>query len=162
DGYLRTADNQTPHGGSEALPPQKLDMYPSLRTLYAGYAFSVDFRKARGHAYMLSDQDQSERVKQFPQYGACLHCHASVLPTYRPAGKQAGVPDDHPKGQVMKGFEQVCSMTLPEARKTVTPPVTCLDCHDPQSLALRVTRPGFLNGIREFAKSDVPAPHLPS
>jgi nitrite reductase (cytochrome c-552) len=44
----------------------------------------------------------------------------------------------------------------------VTHPVTCLDCHDPKTLALRVTRPAFLRGIQELAKSDDPLPHLPS
>ncbi len=29
--------------------------------MYAGYAFSIDFRDRRGHAYMLTDQEQTER-----------------------------------------------------------------------------------------------------
>ena len=40
--------------------------------------FSADYRERRGHAYMLEDQDNTERVKQFKQPGACLHCHASI------------------------------------------------------------------------------------
>jgi nitrite reductase (cytochrome c-552) len=35
----------------------------------------------------------------------------------------------------------------------VTHPVTCLDCHDPESMQIRVTRPGFLNGIKAYKKS---------
>src|SRR5690606_34640381 len=41
-------------------------------------------------------------------------------------------------------------------------PVSCIDCHDPNSLRLRVTRPGFMFGIAALAESDVPLPHLPS
>src|SRR5262249_30774648 len=41
-------------------------------------------------------------------------------------------------------------------------PVTCGDCHDPKTMQLRVTRPGFIEGIRLLAASDVPVPHLPS
>jgi len=41
-------------------------------------------------------------------------------------------------------------------------PVACLDCHDPKSMQLRVTRPGFVNGIQALATSDAPVPHLPS
>ena len=39
-------------------------------------------------------------------------------------------------------------MPYAEARKLVTHPVTCIDCHNPETMQLRVTRPGFLEGIR--------------
>ncbi|HTK77863.1 MAG TPA: ammonia-forming cytochrome c nitrite reductase subunit c552 [Gemmataceae bacterium] len=153
DGYLRTADNQrSGHGGSDGLAPSKLEADPRLRRIFAGYAFSVDFRERRGHAYMLSDQDISERTTKFKQPGACLHCHASIIPAYR---KEGG-------GDVMKGFEKVCGMPLAEARKLVEHPVACIDCHDPKSMQLRATRPGFLVAMRELAKSDAPLPHLSS
>lgn len=151
DGYRRTVDiERTRHGGSDAF--QKLDEDPRWRVLFKGYAFGVDYREERGHGYMLSDQDMTERVKQFKQPGACLHCHSSVLPAYRKAGG----------GDVMKGFEAVCAMPYAEARKMVAHPVTCIDCHDPASMALRVTRPGFLNGIQRLAESGAALPHLPS
>jgi nitrite reductase (cytochrome c-552) len=41
-------------------------------------------------------------------------------------------------------------------------PVGCVDCHDPKLMALRVTRPGFLIGIRALAESAEPTPHIPS
>jgi nitrite reductase (cytochrome c-552) len=141
DGYKRTAENTSRrHGGSEAL--SKLDEDPRLIRIFAGYPFSVDYRERRGHAYMLEDQDNTERVKQFKQPGACLHCHASIIPAYR---KEGG-------GDVMKGFELVCAMPLKDARQLVSHPVSCIDCHDPQTMQLRVTRPGFLIGIKELAR----------
>jgi nitrite reductase (cytochrome c-552) len=161
DGYLRTADNErSQHGGSEALPPSKLDADPRLKRIYAGYAFSLDYREKRGHAYMLEDQEKTRRVTERPQPGACLHCHASVLPAYRAEGD----------GDVMKGFEKVCAMpyqkahdlTDKEGHRLLSHPVTCLDCHDPKTMQLRITRPGFLNGIKELARSDEDLPHLPS
>jgi len=151
DGYQRTAENTNRrHGGSEAV--SKLDEDPRLRRIFAGYAFSIDYRERRGHAFMLEDQDNTERVKQVKQPGACLHCHASIIPAYRKEGD----------GDVMKGFEKICAIPLTEARKLVDHPVACIDCHDPATMHLRVTRPGFLNGIKELAKSDDPLPHLPS
>lgn len=161
EGYLRTADNErSQHGGSEALPPSKLKEDPRLTRLYAGYAFSVDYREKRGHAYMLIDQENTERIKQFKQPGACLHCHASVVPAYKFAGG----------GDLMKGFEKVCAMPYAQAheltddkgQKLMNHPVTCLDCHDPTSMKLRVTRPGFINGIQALARSSADLPHLPS
>ena len=151
DGYIRTAENTNRrHGGSEAV--SRLDEDPRLRRIFAGYAFSVDFRERRGHAFMLEDQDKTERVTKFKQPGACLHCHASIIPAYRKAGD----------GDVMKGFEKVCGMPLADARKLVGHPVSCMDCHDPKTIQLRVTRPGFLNGIKALARSNDPLPHLPS
>jgi nitrite reductase (cytochrome c-552) len=132
--------------------------------LFAGYAFAVDYREERGHAYMLSDQDMTERVTKFEQPGACLHCHSSVIPAYRDIGRDAGVADQpgFSWAQVMKGFETVCAMPYSEARKLVDHPVSCIDCHDPSTMQLRVTRPGFMNGIRSLAESADALPHLPS
>jgi nitrite reductase (cytochrome c-552) len=163
DGYLRTVDmERTQHGGSEAF--DKLEETPIWRTIFKGYAFSVDYREERGHAYMLSDQDITERIKIVQQPGACLHCHSSVLPAYREAAIKGGVPEDeaHRQEQIMKGFEIVCAMPYQEARKMVSHPVSCVDCHDPETIQIRVTRPGFLNAIQALAKSDYPLPHLPS
>jgi nitrite reductase (cytochrome c-552) len=161
DGYLRTADNErSQHGGSEALPPSKLDADPRLKRIFAGYAFSLDYRDKRGHAFMLQDQEQTERVHKVKQPGACLHCHTSVLPLYRFLGD----------GNVEKGFEKSCAMpfqathelTDEAGKKLVAHPVTCADCHDPKTMQLTITRPGFLNGIRALATSDADLPHLPS
>jgi nitrite reductase (cytochrome c-552) len=158
ESYRRTVDTQrTRHGGSDAF--NKLDEDPAWRELFRGYPFGIDYREERGHAYMLSDQDMTERVKRFPQPGACLHCHAAVLPAYRAAGREAGAP---PALQVAKGFELFCAMPYAEARTRVSHPVTCLDCHDPESLQLRVTRPAFLAGLRELARSGDDVPPLPS
>jgi len=161
DSYKRTVDiERTKHGGSEAF--QKLDDDPLLRELFAGYAFGVDFREERGHAYMLQDQNETERVKQFKQPGACLHCHASVIPFYKSEGKKAGVPDDQKEAQIQKGFDLVCAMSYKDAAKNVKHPVSCVDCHNVDSMQLEVNRPGFINGIRNLAKSSAPTPHLPS
>ena len=163
DSYLRTVDTvRTRHGGSEAF--QKLDEDPLWRELFRGYAFGIDYREDRGHAYMLSDQRTTERVTRKPQPGACLHCHASVIPAYQQVGVQSGVPDDaeHRQEAIQAGFLAVCAMPYGEATQLVDRPITCLDCHDPATMRLRVTRPGFINGINTLAHSSDPVPHLPS
>ncbi|CAN5513041.1 ammonia-forming cytochrome c nitrite reductase subunit c552 [soil metagenome] len=152
ESFMRTVDyERTRYGGSDAIPRQKLDAYPWLRTMWAGHAFSIDYRESRGHAFALHDQDHTERVAQRPQPGACLHCHAAVMPAYRAMGN----------GDVMEGFRVVSRMRWNEARNLVdaqgqpliSHSVTCVDCHDPQTMALRVTRPGLINGMRAFQAS---------
>ena len=152
DGYRRTVDQvRTRHGGSEAVPrtpteadprsvvaQSRLEDDPRLKTMWAGYAFATDFREERGHAYMLDDQTFTGRQDVVQQPGACMHCHASV---YVPYGKLGG-------GDLVKGFELMNQMKYQDARKLVTHPVACIDCHDPVTMQLRVTRPAFLEGIR--------------
>ncbi|QDT57044.1 Cytochrome c-552 precursor [Caulifigura coniformis] len=215
--YRRTVDDsETVHGGSSAMPASKLEEHPWLKRLYAGYAFSIDYREARGHAYMLLDQEVTERVTKRPQSGACLHCHASIIPTYRRLGLEAlGEPADEKAlagdfnwAAVMKGFEvagkldyaaahtellktpdgtpgeslalfpggaaPVMALEPDKASQPAKPPasgdphvgdahpVGCIDCHDPTSMQIRVTRPGFIKGIAALAASDDSVPHLPS
>ncbi|MFM1920210.1 MAG: ammonia-forming, partial [Candidatus Hydrogenedentota bacterium] len=101
DSYLRTAESTRTrfggHGGSEALPDQKIERDPWLKRMFEGYAFSIDYRDRRGHAYMLQDQENTERLSK-PQSGSCLHCHASVMPLYRELGNgdaHAGFVESH-------------------------------------------------------------------
>jgi nitrite reductase (cytochrome c-552) len=157
DDYKRTVDQaRTRYGGSEALPrtptnsdprsvvsQSKLEEDPRLKIMWAGYAFAKDFREERGHAFMLEDQTYTERQIVVKQPGACMHCHASVYAPYKRLGG----------GDLIKGFEVMNQMPYAEARKLVTHPVACIDCHNPQSMQLRVTRPGFIEGIRAFKAS---------
>jgi len=163
DSYKRTVDvERTKHGGSDAF--QKLDADPRWREIFKGYAFAVDYREERGHAYMLKDQDETERVTHFKQPGSCLHCHAAVIPAYIQAGLKAGIPagPENREAQIRKGFEELCAMPYADARKLVAHPVTCTDCHAADSMDLRVSRPAFVNGTRALARSGYATPHLPS
>ena len=154
DSYKRTVDQQRTHfGGSEAVPrtptkadprdhvaQSKLEEDPRLKKMWAGYAFSVDFREERGHAYMLDDQTFTVRQDVVKQPGTCLHCHASMVEAYRKAGD----------GDSTKGFEVINKMPYKEARKLVEHPVACIDCHEPETMQLRVTRPAFVEGMRAW------------
>jgi len=142
DGFKRTTGTQrTKYGGSEAF--SRLERDPRLKRIFAGYAFSLDYREDRGHAYSLKDQDETERTKQRPQPGSCLQCHASIIPAYRKMGG----------GDILKGFELVSAMPFAQARKLVDHPIACIDCHDPKTMQIRVTRPGFLLGIQALKKT---------
>jgi nitrite reductase (cytochrome c-552) len=174
DGYRRTSERTgTTYGGggSDALSIDKLAQDPRLKTIFAGYAFAVDYRARRGHAYMLSDQRETKRVQlPFRQPGSCIQCHASNVTAYRRVGIGSGAPgtledaliSSNGYAQLQAGFVKVSAMPYEEASRLVEHPVACVDCHDPQSMQLRVTRPGFLNGIRALANSKEPVPHLAS
>lgn len=133
-----------PHSPTDADPRSvvarsRLEQDPRLKTMWAGYAFSKDYRERRGHAYMLDDQTFTER-QQFNPPGACLNCHASMVTVYNQLGN----------GDMFKGFELVNHMKYAEARQYAKHSVACIDCHDPRSMQLRVTRPAFIAGIRSL------------
>ncbi len=157
DTYRRTVDQErTRYGGSEALrhlptdvdprstvAQSKLEDDPRLTTMWAGYAFATDFREERGHAHMLVDQRFTRRVLEFKQPGTCLNCHASTYVAMKKLGN----------GDLFAGFDKINAMTYAEATQTVTHPVACIDCHDPQTMQLRITRPAFMNGLRAYKAS---------
>ncbi len=144
DGYKKTSiKTHTRYGGSEGI--SKLESDPNLKIIFAGYPFSVDYNPRRGHYYSLEDQKNTLRVKDFKQVGACLHCHAGGLKT---------IYEKEGNGNMMAGFEKVSSMPLQEAWKFANHPVACIDCHDPKTMDLRVTRPGFLEGIKHLKEKD--------
>src|SRR4029079_7779271 len=108
------------------------------------------------HAYMLQDQEATQRITK-PQSGSCLHCDASIMPLYRTLGN----------GDATAGLAATSKLTYQETSKMLhdsgnAHPVSCVDCHCPATMRLRVTRPGFLTGIRALAESTAPVPHLPS
>ena len=156
--YLKTVDMQrTRYGGSEAEPrtptkadprsvvsKSKVEEDAGLRAMWQGYAFATDFREERGHAYMLQDQTYTKRQVVVAQPGACMNCHASTYVAYKKEGN----------GDITKGFEKINQMPFADAVKLVKHPVACIDCHDSQTLALRVTRPAFIEGIRALKASE--------
>ena len=69
----------------------------------------LQHRSAIAAVYALFDQEQTRRVTERKQRGACLHCHGANLALYRFVGK----------GDVNKGFEQVSGMPYQQAHDMV-------------------------------------------
>ena len=176
DDYKRTAERtSTKYGGGAGtsegeLPPQKADRDPWLKRVFAGYLFAVDYRDRRGHAFMLHDQEVTKRnvPADGKQSGNCLHCHGSIVPLYKKLGKEAA-PQASEADQLQAGLAKVAEMGYWDAHKALEDlgggkahPVSCVDCHDPSSMEVRVTRPGFIAGIQKLAASDAEVVAFPS
>jgi nitrite reductase (cytochrome c-552) len=72
-----------------------------------------------------------------------MNCHASSYVAFKRLGG----------GDIMKGFEVFNNMPYFKARGEVTHPITCIDCHDPKDMKLRVTRPALMIGLKNLKKS---------
>ena len=137
DTYRRTVDmERTKFGGSEADPSapanttSKIEADPRLKTMWNGYAFAVDFREERGHAYMLQDQKdnrapESRRPARRLPALPCLDHRG--LPPGRHRGRCAGQSARNPCFPPMewpscnKGFEIALRHTLCRGRSQGQP-----------------------------------------
>jgi nitrite reductase (cytochrome c-552) len=131
DAFRKTEEDygSTAYGGSN--PYSKLERYPAMVRLWAGYAFSIDHNEERGHYYALIDQKQTRRVTERDQPGACANCHAAEAP------------------QLIRqmGWETFNRTPYNELQDQLHLGTSCADCHDPDSMALRITRPAFANAM---------------
>lgn len=125
----------------------KLEEDPRLVTMWSGYAFAKDYRHLRGHEYMLTDQLYTRRVLEAAapgQPGACLNCHASTVTVMNTLGN----------GNLNAGFAAMNAMPYADAAKYAEHPITCIDCHDPKTMNLRITRPAAIEGIKALKASE--------
>jgi nitrite reductase (cytochrome c-552) len=131
DSFMKTAIDygSTPYGGS--TPYSKLERYPAMKRLWAGYSFSVDHNEERGHYYAQIDQRETRRVTEFDQPGACVNCHAAEAPQLI----------------AEMGWEEFNRTPYNDLADKLHLGTSCADCHDPDTMALRITRPALLNAL---------------
>jgi nitrite reductase (cytochrome c-552) len=131
DRFVKTEEDygRTPYGGSE--PYSKLETYPAMVRLWAGYAFSVEHNEDRGHYYAQIDQENTERVKVKEQPGACINCHSA----------------DMPRLVAELGWEEFNHTPYNDLKDQLVFGSSCADCHDPDTMELRITRPAFINAM---------------
>ncbi|TEY00526.1 ammonia-forming cytochrome c nitrite reductase subunit c552 [Campylobacter sp. US33a] len=166
DMYLTVEKEQpvaTEFGGN--LSYSKLTRYPQLTVLWAGYPFSVDFNEERGHFWVQVDQmDTARNNKDFlnshglagfgGQPTACMNCHSGWTPwLLKNVAKDDWIAFNSTKYWTMiKNVPAVNGITPnspehsgPHGGKRMG--VTCADCHNPNDMSLRLTRPAAINAL---------------
>lgn len=126
DRYLQTKnmDFISREGGS--APIDMLQRDPRLVVLWAGYAFSRDYNQGRGHYYAIEDIQKTLRTG-IPQAMTCFTCKSP----------------DVLKGMEEKGTKDFYKGKWADGVKDITHSIGCLDCHDPQTMKLRISRPAL-------------------
>lgn len=118
----------------------RIDSETRAKRMWRGYAFAVDYTEPRGHEWALEDQKNTKRTKPpFKQPGTCLNCHASMPEIY----------DELGNGDRKAGFDAMNAMTYGEAVEHASSSIACIDCHDPKTMELTITRPAFMEGIKQ-------------
>jgi nitrite reductase (cytochrome c-552) len=133
DSFMKTQDStiSTPYGGS--VPYSKLERYPAMVRIWAGYAFSKDHNEERGHYYSQIDQANTQRVQIVDQPGACINCHAAEAPLLI----------------AQMGWEEFNRTPYNDLVDQLHTGSTCADCHEPQTMELRLTRPALINALEQ-------------
>lgn len=151
-------------------PYSKLIRFPALTRLWAGYPFAADFNEERSHYYSQIDQIETKRNNKewlnqngFPHFkgqpGACMNCHSGWAPSLiRELGweKFNQTPYVDLKNKLINDHGDGI-----EGHQLGS---TCADCHHPDDMSLRVTRPAFINamvarGYKKDSKSGLAATH---
>ena len=118
----------------------RIDSETRAKRMWRGYAFAVDYTEPRGHEWALDDQRYTGRTApRFKQPGTCLNCHASMPEIY----------DELGDGDRKAGFDAMNAMSYDEAFEHASSSIACIDCHDPKTMELTITRPAFMEGIKQ-------------
>ncbi len=135
ESYISTLDTTfiSKHGGAAKI--DYLEKYPELVVLWAGYAFSKDYKQGRGHYHAIEDIINTLRTVQ-PQPGTCWSCKST----------------DVPRLMDKMGTEAFYKSTWVDMGKEVINPIGCQDCHDPKTMNLRITRPALIEAYERQGK----------
>ena len=127
ESYKKMADmSPSPTGYGGSLKVQKFDMQPEMIANFAGMPFSKDYAEDRGHVYAVEDLKDSKRIGPASK-GACITCKTPYVEQFY---KESGW-----------GY---ANKPLTELMERTKHPVTCAQCHDPETMALRVINPAFI------------------
>ncbi len=133
--YRQTADTSflSKHGGNGTI--DYLEKYPNLVVLWAGYAFSRDYKQGRGHYHAVDDIRETLRTG-VPMPGTCWTCKSTDVPRVM---NERGVGEFYRDTWTNLGAEIVNN-------------IGCQDCHDPKTMNLRITRPALIEAFERRGK----------
>lgn len=130
----------TKYGGSEQV--DYLAKNPLLVVLWAGTPYAIEFNSARGHFHSVRDVTTTGRRSDKTR-AVCWTCKSPAVPRLM---KERGVAAFY--AEKFDTFETV-------ARD----PIGCLDCHDPKTMALRISRPALKEAFQRMGKDVTKASH---
>jgi nitrite reductase (cytochrome c-552) len=108
---------------------------PTNVVLFAGYGFAKEYNQARGHIYAIEDVTKTKRVNE-TTVATCWTCKSP----------------DVPRLMAEMGPEKFYAGKFSELKDQITHPIGCLDCHEPNTMKLRVSRPALREAFQRQGK----------
>lgn len=147
--YYQTADTSylSKYNGNAMI--DMLDVDPRMVVLWAGYGFSKDYNQGRGHYYAVEDVQKSLRTggpltdDDGPMPSTCWTCKSPDVPRVM---QEKGVAEFYKGKWARLGSE-------------IVNPIGCADCHDSETMNLRITRPALVEAFNKMGKDVTKASH---
>ena len=140
--YMKTRDTsfRSKYNGNAAIDMLEVD--PRLVVLWAGYAFSKDYKQSRGHAYAIEDMYNTLRTgspktkEDGPQPSTCWTCKSPDVPRMI---NQEGLANYYTGKWARLGSE-------------IINPIGCADCHNNETMELQISRPALVEAFERQGK----------
>jgi len=147
--FMRTRDTSfvTPLNGSKLRDALEED--PRLVVLWAGYGFAKDYNQPRGHWYAVEDLRNSLRTGgptgpgTGPMPSTCWTCKSP----------------DVPRLMAEEGLKEFYTGKWADKGSEVVNEIGCADCHSPDNMALRISRPALVEAYDAMGKDIEQASH---
>jgi nitrite reductase (cytochrome c-552) len=147
--YYETSDTlfRSKYNGSAMIDMLEVD--PRLVVLWAGYGFSKDYNQGRGHYYAVKDLQNTLRTgapkspTDGPMPSTCMTCKSPDVPRLM---NERGVVQFYTGKWASLGAE-------------VVNPIGCADCHDNETMNLKITRPALVEAFERMGKDISKASH---
>jgi len=137
---MMESSTKTKYGG--AFPRDYLEETPANVILFAGYAFAKDYLQARGHVYAIHDVTHTKRVNEKTP-ATCWTCKSTDVPRL--------LAEMSPAVFYKQPFSAF--------KDQITHPIGCLDCHDPTTMRLTITRPALREALQRQGRDLENIPH---
>ena len=137
---------------SEFLGSSRLDLLernPRMVILFGGYAFATDYNLARGHYYSVTDVHETLRT------GAPMEAGEGPMPATCWTCKSADVP----RLIAELGEDGYYGSSWSELGHEVVNPIGCVNCHDPETMNLRISQPALIQAFERRGVDITQATH---
>ncbi len=156
--YLQTSESEfrSKYNGSQMI--DMLEKDPRLVVLWAGYGFSKDYSQGRGHYYAIEDIQNTLRTgapmngQQSPMPNTCWTCKSPDVPRLMNQLIEEN-------GDFQTGVASFYNGTWETKGHEIVNPIGCADCHDAETMNLRISRPALIEAYNRIGKDIGKASH---
>lgn len=148
--WLQTADTSFSSEFNGNKPADVLAQRPEMVIFWAGYAFSKDYSAPRGHYYAIQDMLHTLRTGSPGVDG---------MDDIQPATCWACKSPDVPRMMQAMGVEAFYNQKWSAMGSEIVNPIGCADCHDTETMDLRISRPALVEAFSRMGKDISKATH---